>query len=468
MPGSLRQVFLAGLTQKSAPQIVHSQVGPWGFIHESFAGAWQRNVEIDNTQTILSSAAVYSCVSTISRDIAKLRIKLMQSTAGIWSEADSAAFSPVLRKPNRWQTRFQFIEQWVLSKLLYGNAYILKERDARVVVALYPLHPRHVTALVTSEGDVYYQIGRDDLAQVGQQITVPASEIIHDRMAPLFHPLVGISPIFACGLSATQANRIQLNATAFFQNASRPSGQLTSPGTIDDVTALRLKAEFESNFGANKIGRLFVSGDGLKYEPMTIPAVDSQLIEQLRFTVEDVARAFGVPLYKIASGPIPTNTNVEALESQYFSGTLQSLVEALELCLDDGLSLPRGYCTEFDLRSLMRMDTVARYEALAKAVGAGWMAPNEARALEDLQPVAGGQTPYLQQQCWSLADLDRRGTPPALPGEKRHPGIEESRVRSLEHRVQAMVDGLPRDRRQTDEIYKSMFAGVPASKEVSE
>jgi phage portal protein BeeE len=47
------------------------------------------------------------------------------------------------------------------------------------------------------------------------------------------------------------------------------------------------------------LGRLWVSGDGLKYEPMTIPAQEAQLIEQLKWTVEDVARCFHVPLYKI-------------------------------------------------------------------------------------------------------------------------------------------------------------------------
>jgi phage portal protein BeeE len=36
------------------------------------------------------------------------------------------------------------------------------------------------------------------------------------------------------------------------------------------------------------------------------------------------------------------------------------------------------------------------------------MKPNEARLKENLPPVEGGDTPYLQQQNWSLAQLDKR------------------------------------------------------------
>ena len=72
--------------------------------------------------------------------------------------------------------------------------------------------------------------------------------------------------------------------------------------------------------------------------------------------VEDVARAFNVPLYKLNAGPMPTNNNVEALEAQYYAGALQGLIEAAELCLDEGLSLPPGYRVEFNLRDLLRMD----------------------------------------------------------------------------------------------------------------
>jgi HK97 family phage portal protein len=404
-----------GASDGSALVPLRYSSGLLGFIRESFPGAWQRNVIADDRQTLLACAPVYACISRIATDIAKLRVRLVEQVGGIWNEVDrNSPFWPVLRKPNSYQNRIQFMVAWITSKLMFGNTYVLKVRDQRsIVTEMHVLDPRRVTPLVTTEGDVYYQLGRDDLAGVGAvKGTVPASEIIHDRGVTLWHPLVGVSPLYACAAAGTQANRIQANSARFFENMSRPSGVLSGPGVINDVTADRLKKGFEENFSAGNLGRLAVLGDGLVYQPMTIPAEQAQLIEQLKWTGEDIARAFGVPGYKIGVGPIPTNNNVEALNQQYYDGCLQIHLESIELCLDEGLGLTavqeRVYGTEFDLDGLLRMDSATLAESLGKLIGAAIMKPDEARAKLNLPPVTGGDTPYLQQQNYSLAALAKR------------------------------------------------------------
>jgi HK97 family phage portal protein len=100
-------------------------------------------------QSVLSNHAAFACMTLIASDVAKLRCKLVEQNKGIWTETDIPAFSPVLRKPNRFQNRIQFWESWILSKLTRGNTYVLKERDQRgVVVALYVLDPNRVRPLV--------------------------------------------------------------------------------------------------------------------------------------------------------------------------------------------------------------------------------------------------------------------------------------------------------------------------------
>lgn len=433
--------------------------GLLGFIRESFAGAWQRNVTVDNNESILACAAVYSCITRIAYDIAKLRIRLVEQVDGIWNEVErNSPFWPVLRKPNKYQTRIQFITAWLTSKLMFGNAYVLKERDARrVVVALHVLAPQLVTPLVTTAGDVYYRLGRDDLSGVGTTgVTVPASEIIHDRGVTLWHPLVGVSPLYACAAAATQGNRIQANSATFFENMSRPSGVLSGPGVIDDVTAKRLKDGWEANFTGGNTGRLAVLGDNLVYHAMTIPADDAQLIEQLKWTGEDIARAFGVPGYKIGVGTMPANNNVEALNQQYYDGCLQIYIESMELCLDEGLGLTNVQSatlgTEFDLDGLLRMDTASLAESLKNL--AGIMKVDEQRKRLNLPAVVGGDTIYLQQQNYSLAALAKRDAQPDPFGKTAAPvadpvapskSIEDQRfqalmdvIKSLSDRVDAM------------------------------
>uniref|UniRef100_UPI001C131694 phage portal protein n=1 Tax=Mangrovicoccus sp. HB161399 TaxID=2720392 RepID=UPI001C131694 len=174
-------------------------------IFESFAGAWQSGVTVDR-EAVLSNPFVFRCQAMISRDISKLRVKLVQREGEIWKETRNPAYSPVLRRPNSYQTRNQFWECWFLSKLARGNTYALKQRDARnVVTQLHVLDPTLVKVLVSDSGQVFYQLASDNLAGIGQDVIVPASEIIHDRWNCLFHPLAGLSPIWANGLAATQA-----------------------------------------------------------------------------------------------------------------------------------------------------------------------------------------------------------------------------------------------------------------------
>lgn len=417
---------------------VVSRYGTFGNILESFAGAWQRNSPIESQDTLLKNSAVYACVTGIAGDIAKMRIKLCQNNGGIWSEiTENKPWLSVLRKPNHFQTRIQFLECWIISKLAHGNAYLLKERDARgIVTALYPLDPHRVVPLVTVEGDVYYQLNQDDLCHVSEaSVIVPASEIIHDRAACLFHPLVGIAPLYACAMSSTLGNRIQRHSAQFFLNRAVPGGMLTAPGTIDEITAKRLKEEFEKNYSGENIGRLVVLGDGLEYKLMQMTAENAQLAEQFKMSIEDIGRAFHYPIFKLG-GPVPTLAgNVEAVITTYYTDCLQGLIESVELLLDEGLSLGSGLGTELDLDNLMRMDTKGLYEANSEAVGGGWMSPDEARFKANLNRVAGGETPYLQQQNYSLAALAKRDAradlwdkPQPAPAPKPDPdGADDSK-----------------------------------------
>jgi HK97 family phage portal protein len=401
--------------QQQLARVDSSRGGWWPIIREPFTGAWQSGQE-QSAETLLAFSALYACVTLIASDVAKCRLKLVEQDAdGIWGETEASAFSPVLRRPNHFQNRIQFYQWWLTSKLLQGNAYSLKERDGRGVVrALYLLNPSRVTPLVAPDGSVFYQLESDQLADLPERVIVPAREIIHDVMVPLFHPLVGVTPIYACGLAAYQGLKIQGNSAKFFAQGSQPGGVLTAPGTIAQATADRMKAYWEENFSGDNVGKVAVLGDGLKYEAMTVKAVDAQLIEQLGWTGRDVCSALHVPPHMVGVGEPPTYNNIEALNQQYYSQCLQILIESIELLLDEGLELPSRYGTEFDLDDLLRMDSATKMKTATEGVGGGVLAPNEARARFDLRPVPGGNSVYMQQQYFSLEDLSKRSeTPPS-------------------------------------------------------
>lgn len=394
---------------------VDNRGGWWGIVKESFTGAWQQNVEV-KLDTVLTYSTVFRCVSLISSDIAKMRIRLVQRDAdGIWQEVENTAHTPVLRKPNRYQTRIQFFTHWMESKLIHGNTYVLKQRDNRnVVTALYVLDPTRVKVLVAGDGDVFYQLSRDDLSgQHSDDVTVPASEIIHDRWNTIYHPLVGTSPIYACGLAAVQGIRIQSNSANFFGNGAKPSGIITATGKISPEAAQELRTYWNANYTGENAGKTAVLADGLGYQPLSMKATDSQLIEQLKWSAETVCSVFGVPAYKAGVGQAPAYNNIEAMDAQYYAQCLQVHIESIEICLDEGLGLLEAkdgkvLGTEFDLDDLMRMDTATQVDALSKAVGGSIMTPNAALKRMNQPPVEGGDTIYMQQQNYSLAALNKR------------------------------------------------------------
>lgn len=396
-------------------------------VREPVTGAWQLNQEI-RPQSVLANPTVFACVTRIAQDIAKCGVDLVENTSpGVWTATTNPAYTPVLRTPNHYQTTQKFVEQWVVSKLIWGNTYVLKARDQRGVVnRLYVLNPSYVTVLIAPDGSVYYQLRKDELVGLGTaaapiDVTVPASEIIHDRMVCLFHPLVGVSPLYAAALPAHQGLTILNASTQFFANGSNPGGLLIAPTAITAEQQQRLKTEFEQRFSGENMGRLAVLGNNLKYEPLGIPAGEAQLIEQMNKTEEEICAAFGLPMFLLNATNGAPYANNELILQLYYAGALQSSMTNLEASLGAGLSLPMTLGIQLDIDDLIWMDTATRTKAASDAVGSGTMTPNEARLKYfGLGPVVGGDTPYLQQQYYSLRALAARDAadpfaPPALP-----------------------------------------------------
>ena len=391
-----------------------TSINNWlGAVLEARTGNWQRGIVVDN-QEVRKQSTVWACHTLIASDIAKLGVGVIELREdGIWEPAENSAYSPVLRKPNHYQNRIKFFEQWMLSKLgPAGNTYVLKQRDnSRKVRRLYLLDPTRVQPLVAVDGSVYYQLNTDFLSGITEaSVMVPASEIIHDVGIALYHPLCGLSPIAACGLAATQSLKIQEQSAKFFENNSKPGGVLTAPGTISNETADRVQKHWDANYaGEENAGRVAVLGDGLKYEAMSVHATDAQLVEQLKWSDEKICSVHHVPPFMVGVGPMPAFNIVEQLNQQYYSQCLQTHIESIELCLDEGLDLGPKTGVEFDIDGLIRMDSATKMKNATDGVKGAIFTPNYARKkFYNLPAMVGGDALYLQEQNFSIEALSKR------------------------------------------------------------
>ncbi|WGL93773.1 phage portal protein [Arsenophonus nasoniae] len=377
------------------------------FVREPYPGAWQQNIELSR-EDILAYHPIFACITLIASDISKLPLRLKRQGNGIWLDA-SDTLIPVIKKPNSLQSRNQFFENWLNSKLSSGNTYVFKKRTTKgKVSSLHILDPSRINPIISDDGEVFYQVSVDNVSGIKEAITVPATDIIHDRFNCLYHPLVGLPPIYACAMAAAQGTAIMKNSTSLFVNGGKPGGVIEIPGKLSPDAARELKEAWESSYGGENAGKTAVLTESAKYNPASASPADSQLVEQLGLTAEICCSVFHVPLYKIGLGDVPSYNNVEALDQQYYSQCLQSHIEAIEVLLAEGLDLPENHKIEFDLNALLRMDTSTRFKTYNEGIKGGWLSPNEVRKKENLRAVEGGDTPYLQQQNYSLAALSQR------------------------------------------------------------
>lgn len=382
--------------------------GGWRRITEPFAGAWQMNVE-ESRCDLMTYPTLYACISRISSDIGKLPFTLRQrQPSGIWTEVENSAYTPVLRKPNDYQTAGQFRESWSLSKLNHGNAYILKRRDNRgVVVALYPLNPERTLPMVSDAGNVFYQLQTDALNSLpegypSENLIVPASEIIHDRCMTIHHPLIGVPPMAAAYWPALKNMKIMRNATKFFANNAQPGGLLTAPAGMSESDAQQVKDYWDANFIGDNSGKVAIIGADMKFTTFAVKSIDSQMVEQMRYSDEQICQPFGVPPFMVGIGSIPTGLGVDGVYQLYYQNALQTHIEHMESLLDEGLQIKSPLGVELNLEPLLRMDEGKRADVATKLVGGGIETPNNGRARFNLPPLDGGDTVYMQQQDYPL------------------------------------------------------------------
>jgi HK97 family phage portal protein len=345
---------------------------------EPFSGAWQRNEELSHDQLpgVLSNFRLPH--ADLQRRFEEPRPPGRAERARLAGDDEPGLFAgpsqaerisephPVLRKLGQFEAD-------------RGNTYVLKRRDgrgrrgSRSTFSILTAFSR----LVSDDGQVFYRLSKDNLSAIQRRgVIVPAREIIHDRFNCLFHPLVGISPLYARLWRRRRERTFSARRPARGQRRS-PGGILTAPGKIDPENAKRLKETWETQYGGPQgAAKIAILGDGLKFESLTMKAEEAQLIEQLKFTAEMICSVYHVPPYKIGVGPLPSYNNVQALNVEYFSQCLQKHIEDIELCLDEGLGIGEGvsingtiYGTEFDVDNLLRMDSATQMDVLEKSKG---------------------------------------------------------------------------------------------------
>lgn len=372
---------------------------------------FQKGYGPPNGDGVLDVSTVYACIKIISEEMARLNIEHgKENSDGAITFTKQSAPALVLRNPNSYQTRSDFILNLMLNLLKEGNAYSLAKFDRRGAVSeLHPLPSRGCTPYVVREtGEIFYHFSSFDVTGMEDGTMVPQRYILHNRLFTPTHPLIGQTPLVAAAMSMATHENINGQSGQFFANMSRPDGILTTPKPLALQAAQRLKEMWESRAA----GKTPVLDNDIKYQPLTMTAVDSEIIKQFNLSLRQIANVFRIPLDFLGEIEKGTYANAEQMQKRFILSTLGFYLEHLETAFDKFFGLPATEGIKFDLESgMMRPDFGDRMEALGKGVTTAVLTPNEARRKENLPPIDGGDDAYLQRQNWPLGMLGEDANP---------------------------------------------------------
>lgn len=295
----------------------------------------------------------------------------------------------LLRRPNLWQTGFQWRTLMGLHSSMWGNAYNrIVESDRVFVGQLRPLHPS-CTRVIDQAGDgrLIYEYRSPRIGVAPERLS--QDQVLHFRDLSLdgFTGLVTyqlIRNIVGIALSAER------HASMFMKQGARIAGIVSPKGSIAEAAQKRAERGLKRAWGGpDSEGKVVLLGQEFDYKPVSHNHRESQFIELRDHQVEEVLRALGVPGVVVGySKNLMGYASADAFfEKGGIKHCLLPMVENFQDEIDYALirETDPHYC-KFSLDTLVRASTKDTYDMLYKASGGPIMSTNEARRIVDLNP----------------------------------------------------------------------------------
>jgi HK97 family phage portal protein len=361
-----------------------------------------KTVDIDGAMQVSS---VWACVELLCDTIASLPLFVYRKKSN--GDRELARETPLwmllYEAPNSRHTAMEFWQVMIFNFLMRGNAYArLARNDAGEVIAMWPLAADQIQVELLANGAITYSYYID-----GKIIVYSDQSILHLRDKG--NGVIGMSRIDYMKSSVGVAVNAQDATAKLYANDNRRPGVFMIDKTLTPEQRAQVRANFKG-LTESEADDLLVLEAGAKFEPLALSPAEVQLLETRRFSVEDIARWFGVPslLINDVTNKVPYGNNSDLAEF-FYRFKLRPLLVNFEQALRKRVFTAAQRATmtaEFSLDALLRSNLKDRMEIYAKAVQNGLKTRNECRQLENDAPMDGGE--ILTAQV-NLAPLDKLG-----------------------------------------------------------
>lgn len=380
--------------------------------------------ELVDHDRALALTAVWDCVRIISESLGSLpwQVFSRRTDEGRDRRSEHPVDELLNHKANPETTAIDFRATLIAQVLLWGNGYaeIDKTRSGRVI-ALWPLAPDRVLPGRLDDGRLAYEVQQSS----GDRVVIPADRMLHFRGLG-FDGIQGYDVITVVGQAMGLSLGMDGYASDFFGNGAHPGGIIEHPGEPDDATIARLRKELDKKVGLGQWLRPMLLPDGMTWKTVGLSPEAAQMIESRRFGVAEIARIFRMPLHKLAELDRSTKANIEAQGIEFVTDTLVPWAVRFEQEVDAKLvrigAGSRRLFSRHKFAGLLRGDVKARGEFYKILIGNGIASVNELRALEDMNPIEGGEIHLVPLNMQDIEDAG--GTPSVGQGEPGPAGAD--------------------------------------------
>lgn len=355
-----------------------------------------------NIDSALKVSTVFACLRVLANGIAQVPLKLYREAAdGTKTVAkDHPVHQLIWRRPNAWMTSFEFRQMAMFHAVLGGTfvAYVGRVRDQPR--ELIPLVPGTFRLKQGTDWKVY--------AELDDRRVLESGELFILR-GPMWSGAAGMNALELAREAIGLAIATEETHSALHANGAQPGGVLSVKGALDKDARERLRQSWQQHqAGMRNKFRTAVLDMDATWTALAATGVDNQHIETRKFQLEEICRDLGVfPQMVGHSDKTATFASAEAFFLAHVIHSLNPWVENWEQALalylfpaEDDLA------AKFSMQGLLRGDNKTRAEFYASGIINGWLVRNEARRLEDLNPLPGLDEPLLPLNMGTQAERD--------------------------------------------------------------
>lgn len=366
--------------------------------------------------TALRLVTVMACVRAISETIGNLPLVLYRENGRIREPAkDDLLYDVLYKRPNDWQTASDFWQMMVAHAVLRGNGYAQIVAGRRgAVEQLRPLHPDRMVVKRLENGRLRYSYRMPDSAV---ETPFTQDEIFHLRGLSL-DGIVGVSPITLHAETIGGSHATEMFGSNYFGNACVPSFAIEYDKPLKPEQIRVLKESIRGEHGGpSNAHKVMILESGMKLSQLKVSAQDAQLIEARKLNDAQICSIFRVPPHLAGVQDKSTYNGLEQQNLAAITYTFMPWCRRIEQAIGRDLITDDTLYAKFNMNALLRGDSAARQAFYASALQNGYKSINEVRALEDDNPIEGGDKYRVQLNMVNTGPSQTVGKEPQEPAE---------------------------------------------------